>query len=125
MAKSLLVVDDSATMRKIITRTIRKAGLSVDDEIQEAGNGSEALDKLGESPVDVVLCDINMPEMNGLEFIKKAREMDSCSDTKIVMISTESSDEIISGAKADGADGFITKPFTPEKIEKELAPFLA
>ncbi len=124
MAKTLLVVDDSATMRKIITRTIRKAGLSVDDDIQEAGNGCEALDKLNAGSVDVVLCDINMPEMNGLEFVKKARELDSCADTKIVMISTESSDDMISSAKADGADGFITKPFTPEKIEKELAPFL-
>ena len=124
MAKTLLVVDDSATMRKIITRTIRKAGLSVDDDIREAGDGNEALEKIGEAPVDIILCDINMPGMDGLEFVKKARELDSCADTKIVMISTESADELIEGVKADGADGYVTKPFTPETIQKELSPYI-
>jgi two-component system chemotaxis response regulator CheY len=124
MAKTLLVVDDSATMRKIITRTIRKAGLSVDDDIREAGDGNEALERITESPVDIILCDINMPGMGGLEFVKKARELDSCADTKIVMISTESADELIEGVKADGADGYVTKPFTPETIQKELSPYI-
>lgn len=124
MAKTLLVVDDSATMRKIITRTIRKAGLSVDDDIREAGDGNEALEKIGEAPVDIILCDINMPGMGGLEFVKKARELGTCADTKIVMISTESADELIEGVKADGADGYVTKPFTPETIQKELSPYI-
>ncbi len=124
MAKTLLVIDDSATMRKIITRTIRKAGLSVDDDIREAGDGNEALEKISEAPVDIILCDINMPGMDGLEFVKKARELDSCADTKIVMISTESADELIEGVKADGADGYVTKPFTPETIQKELSPYI-
>lgn len=124
MAKTLLVVDDSATMRKIITRTIRKAGLSVDEDIREAGDGGEALEKIGEAPADIILCDINMPGMGGLEFVKKARELDACADTKIVMISTESADELIEGVKADGADGYVTKPFTPETIQKELSPYM-
>lgn len=124
MAKTLLVIDDSATMRKIITRTIRKAGLSVDDDIREAADGNEALEKISEAPVDIILCDINMPGMDGLEFVKKARELDSCADTKIVMISTESADELIEGVKADGADGYVTKPFTPETIQKELSPYI-
>ena len=124
MAKSLLVVDDSATMRKIITRTVRKAGLSVDDDIKEAGDGNEALGKLKEGNVDIILCDINMPGMGGLEFVKKVREDVTCSETKIVMISTESADELIESVKADGADGYVTKPFTPETIQKELAPFI-
>jgi two-component system chemotaxis response regulator CheY len=125
MAKSLLVVDDSATMRKIITRTIRKAGLEVDDDIREAGDGAEALTKLQEIPSDIVLCDINMPGMGGLEFVKEARKMDSCANTKIIMISTESADELIEGVKADGANGYVTKPFTPEVIQKELSPYLS
>lgn len=124
MAKTLLVIDDSATMRKIITRTIRKAGLSVDDDIREAADGNEALEKISEAPVDIILCDINMPGMDGLEFVKKARELDSCADTKIVMISTESADELIESVKADGADGYVTKPFTPETIQKELSPYI-
>ena len=124
MAKSLLVVDDSATMRKIITRTIRKAGLSVADEIFEAGDGNEALEQIDGSPVDIILCDINMPGMGGLEFVKKARENDANANTKIVMISTESADDLIDGVKADGADGYVTKPFTPETIQKELSPYM-
>ena len=72
MAKSLMIIDDSATMRKIIMRTMRMSGLEF-DQPQEAGNGKEALEKLSNGPVDIVLCDINMPEMNGMEFVKKAR----------------------------------------------------
>jgi len=124
MSKSLLVVDDSATMRKIIVRSIRKAGLDVDGEIREAGDGNEALEQINSAPADVVLCDINMPGMGGLEFVKEARKLDSCADTKIVMISTESADELIEGVKADGADGYVTKPFTPETIQKELSPYM-
>ncbi len=78
MAKSLMIVDDSATMRKIIIRTMRMSGLDFDQTV-EAGNGAEALEKLKASPVDIVLCDINMPEMGGMEMVKKVREIDACS----------------------------------------------
>lgn len=123
MAKSLMIVDDSATMRKIIMRTVRMSDLKF-ERTEEAGNGAEALQKLGDSPVDIMLCDVNMPEMMGTELVKKVREMDSCKDTKIVMVSTESSQELIDGVMADGANGFITKPFTPEKFQEELSPFM-
>ena len=124
MGKSLLVVDDSATMRKIIVRSIRKAGLDVDGEIREAADGNEALEQINSASADVILCDINMPGMDGLEFVKAARKLPACSSTKIVMISTESADELIEGVKADGADGYVTKPFTPETIQKELSPYM-
>lgn len=123
MAKSLLIVDDSATMRKIIIRTVRMSGLEF-DSTDEAGNGKEALEKLQAKPVDIVLCDINMPEMNGLEFVKAARQLDCCKNTKIVMVSTESADELIKNVMADGANGYITKPFTPEKFQEKLAPLM-
>ncbi len=123
MAKTLMIVDDSATMRKIIMRTVRMSDLKF-DRTEEAGNGNEALEKLGTNPVDIMLCDINMPEMSGTELVKKVREMDSCKDTKIVMVSTESSQELISSVIADGANGFISKPFTPEKFQEELSPFM-
>ncbi len=123
MAKSLMVIDDSATMRKIIMRTIRMSGLEF-GEAQEAGNGKEALEKLNKGPVDIVLCDINMPEMNGMEFVKKARELSSCTDTKIIMVSTESAQELIDNIIADGANGFINKPFTPENFQEKLSPFM-
>jgi two-component system chemotaxis response regulator CheY len=123
MGKSLMIVDDSATMRKIIMRTVRMSGLEF-DRTEEAGSGLEALQKLEGSPVDVMLCDINMPEMNGTELVKKARELPSCSGTKIVMVSTESAQDLIDQVMSDGADGYITKPFTPEKFQEKLTPLL-
>ena len=123
MAKSLLIVDDSATMRKIIMRTVRMSGLEF-DRTEEAGNGNEALEKLGSGPVDIMLCDVNMPEMMGTELVKKVREMDSCANTKIIMVSTESSQELIDNVMSDGANGYITKPFTPEKFQEKLTPFM-
>ncbi len=123
MAKTLMIVDDSATMRKIIMRTMRMSGLDFDQTV-EAGNGAEALEKLKGSAVDIVLCDINMPEMGGMEMVKKVREIDTCKDTKIIMVSTESSQEVVDSAIADGANGFITKPFTPEKFREKLSPFM-
>jgi len=123
MAKTLMIVDDSATMRKIIMRTVRMSGLEF-DTIEEAGNGLEALEKLAGNPVDIVLCDINMPEMNGIEFVQKARGSGIPASTKIVMVSTESAQETIDGVMADGANGFITKPFTPENFHEKLLPFM-
>jgi two-component system chemotaxis response regulator CheY len=124
MAKSLMIVDDSATMRKIIMKTVRMSGLEF-DPIEEAGNGAEAISKLMSKPTDIVLCDVNMPEMNGLEMVKKLRsEVPSCANTKIVMVSTESSQELIDGVMKDGANGYITKPFTPERFQEKLTPFM-
>jgi two-component system, chemotaxis family, chemotaxis protein CheY len=123
MAKSLMIVDDSATMRKIIIRTIRMSGIEF-ERTEEAGNGNEALQKLGTSVVDVILCDINMPEMSGTELLKKVREMSVCANTKIIMVSTESSQELIDGLLSSGANGYITKPFTPEKFKEKLSPFM-
>jgi len=99
------------------------SGLDFDQTV-EAGNGAEALEKLKGSAVDIVLCDINMPEMGGMEMVKKVREIDACKDTKIIMVSTESSQEVVDSAIADGANGFITKPFTPEKFREKLSPFM-
>ncbi len=123
MAKSLMIVDDSRTMRKIIMRTIRMSGLNF-KRTEEAGNGVEALEKLNSGPVDIMLVDINMPEMGGAELVKKVREIPACKRTKIVMVSTESSQEVVERIVADGADGFISKPFTPEKFYEELSPFV-
>jgi len=124
MSKTLMIVDDSATMRKIIMRTVRMSGLEF-DTTEEAGNGVEALEKLKSTPVDIVLCDINMPEMSGTEMVKQARQLPNCKETKIIMVSTESSQDLINGVLADGANGFITKPFTPEKFQEKLSPFMS
>jgi len=124
MAKSLMIVDDSVTMRRIIMRTIRMSGIEF-DKTEEANNGAEALAKLKTEPIDVVLCDINMPEMTGTEMVKKLRaEIPERAETKVIMVSTESSQELIDSVMADGANGYITKPFTPEKFAEKLKPLL-
>jgi two-component system chemotaxis response regulator CheY len=122
MGFALMIVDDSATMRKIIMRTVRMAGLTA-DRTEEAGNGIEALEKLNQSPVDMMLVDVNMPGMGGVELVKKVREAPALAATKIIMVSTESSQEFIDGLIASGANGYITKPFTPENFQKQLAQF--
>lgn len=123
MGKSILLVDDSATMRKIIMKTIRMAGVDV-SEFKEAGNGEEALAKLEEGPVDIMLCDINMPGMNGTELVKKIRSENIADTMRIVIVSTESSDDFIESMKECGVDDYITKPFTPEKIQTKLEPLM-
>ena len=118
-----MIVDDSATMRKIIMRTVRMSGLEF-EKTDEAGSGVEALEKLKSGPVDVMLCDINMPEMNGTELVKKTRELAHCARMKIMMVSTESAQDLIDRVISDGADGYITKPFTPEQFREKLTPLL-
>lgn len=123
MADALLIVDDSATMRMIIKRTLRTAGLSF-DSTDEAGNGKEALEKLSAQKYNIMLCDINMPEMSGPELLKEVRQNSSCNDMKIVMVSTESDQELIEQLLADGADDYVCKPFTPDKFRDKLSPLV-
>ena len=114
---NVLIVDDSSTMRKIITRSLRQAGLSV-DTILEAGDGIEGLNALGSGSVDLILSDINMPNMDGLEFVKQARAK-GC-NAPIVMITTEGGEDIIAEAMNSGANGSIRKPFTPDQLQEKL-----
>ncbi len=123
MGKTVLIVDDSNTMRKIVARSLRQAGIDF-DQILEAGDGQEALDVLGANKVDVVLSDINMPNMTGLEFLKAKAEDDAIKDIPVIMISTETGADIIDEAKSYGAKGAIKKPFTPDLINETLGPLL-
>ena len=123
MAK-ILIVDDSATMRKIIMRVLRQAEISV-DSIIEAGNGIEGLEKLSAEPdVDLVLSDVNMPEMNGIDFVKAVRALHDKEKLPVVMITTEGGEAMIESAMEHGANGYVTKPFTPETIKKALGEIL-
>ena len=123
MGKTVLIVDDSNTMRKIVSRSLRQAGIDF-DQILEAGDGQEALDVLAANKVDVVLSDINMPNMTGLEFLKAKSEDAAIKDIPVIMISTETGADIIDEAKSYGAKGAIKKPFTPDLINETLGPLL-
>lgn len=118
---NVLIVDDSSTMRKIISRSLRQAGLSV-DEIYEAGDGIEGLNALSGNKVDLILSDINMPNMDGLEFVKQARAQ-GCK-APIMMITTEGGEDIIGEALNSGANGSIRKPFTPDQLQEKLGGLL-
>lgn len=123
MAKSLMIVDDSAAIRTVTKRIVRRTEIKF-EEILEADSGKEALEKLRVSPVDIILCDINMPEMNGPELLRKLREMPGCAGIKIIMVSTDSTDDVIDNMLSIGADNHITKPFTPEKLKDTLLPYV-
>jgi len=118
---NVLIVDDSSTMRKIISRSLRQAGLPVDD-IYEAGDGIEGLSALGDKKVDLILSDINMPNMDGLEFIKQVRA--NGNSVPIVMITTEGGEDIIKEAISSGASASIKKPFTPDQLNEKLGGLL-
>jgi two-component system chemotaxis response regulator CheY len=123
MGKSVLIVDDSSTMRKIVARCLRQAGLDF-SEILEAGDGREALTVLEGKQVDIILSDINMPNMTGLEFLKERANLDAVKKIPVVIISTETGSDIIEEAKSLGAAGSIKKPFTPDMVNATIGPLL-
>ena len=122
MAKNVLIVDDSATMRKIIMRGIRQAGIEVAD-FKEAGDGVEGMKAVEAGKFDLILSDVNMPNMNGLDFVKAVTQKLG-TPPPIVMITTEGSEEVVKEAMSRGARGYLKKPFTPEKIQEVLGPLL-
>jgi two-component system chemotaxis response regulator CheY len=118
MALDVLLIDDSSVMRKVLTRALRQGGLEI-GEIHEAGDGMQGLASLEQvGSVDIVLCDWNMPNMNGLEFVTQARAKGY--EMPIIMVTTESGDERVQQARDAGANGFIHKPFTPDRLAAAL-----
>jgi two-component system chemotaxis response regulator CheY len=118
-----LIIDDSSVMRKIVERSLRQAGIEL-TKVFEAGNGAEALGVLKENQVDLILCDINMPVMDGLEFIKQLPGIANAKDVPVVMITTEGSETHVVQALSCGARGYIRKPFTPEQVREQVMPVL-
>ena len=124
MRGSILIVDDSAMMRKIVLRALTLAGLEF-QKVIEAGDGAEALEILKVQTVELIMCDINMPVMNGLDMLKNLRALNLAVDVPVVMVTTESSSEHVRQAVAVGASGYIRKPFTPDQVKQKVIPLLA
>jgi two-component system, chemotaxis family, chemotaxis protein CheY len=118
-----LIVDDSSVMRKIVERSIRQAGIDL-AEVREASNGAEGLGTLKEQSVDLILCDINMPVMDGIEFLRQLQTMEQAKGIPVVMITTEGSESHVVQALSIGARGYIRKPFTPEQVKEHVVPLL-
>jgi len=114
MAKIILAVDDSTSIRQMVAFTLKSAGYAV----IEAADGQEGLDKANASndTISLVLTDQNMPKMDGLTLIKTLRSQPKFAATPILMLTTESSDEMKSQGKAAGATGWLVKPFDPHKL---------
>lgn len=118
-----LIVDDSSVMRKIIERSLRQAGLE-SLVIFEAGSGVEGLEVLRSRQVDIILSDINMPMMGGLEFVRNLRANKLAEGVPVVMITTESSEEHVKQAIEAGAMGYIRKPFTADQVKRRVLALL-
>jgi two-component system chemotaxis response regulator CheY len=124
MPKAVLIIDDSTTMRKIVNRSLRQAGLEF-DTVLEAGDGQAALDILANEKPDIILSDINMPNMDGLEFLKNKANDPSIKEIPVVMVTTEGgSEDMVSQARDLGAAGCVKKPFTPDQVNDVLGPLL-
>jgi two-component system chemotaxis response regulator CheY len=118
-----LIVDDSSVMRKIVERALRQAGLPL-STVFEAASGVEALEVLRQQRVGLILSDINMPNMDGLEFLRQLRAQDLAPGVPVVMITTESSEDHVRDAIIAGAQGYIRKPFTAEQVKDRVLPLL-
>jgi two-component system, chemotaxis family, chemotaxis protein CheY len=120
----ILIVDDSSVMRKIVERSLRQAGLEP-LVVLEAGSGTEGIEVLQRNSVQLILSDINMPSMDGLEFLRQIRAQELAPGVPVVMITTESSEEHVKQAILSGAQGYIRKPFTAEQVKERVLPLLA
>jgi two-component system, chemotaxis family, chemotaxis protein CheY len=123
MESDVLVVDDSAAIRKILQRVLRQTGMAI-NTIHEAGDGQEALNVLRSHKVDLVLTDINMPKMDGLELLAAVKKTPDWVDVPVVMITTEGGETKVAEAVRLGAAGYVRKPFTADQIKEKLAGIL-
>jgi two-component system chemotaxis response regulator CheY len=124
MDSDVLVVDDSAAIRKILQRVLRQTGMAI-NTIHEAGNGEEALAVLKEHKVHLILSDINMPKMDGLQLLASLKASGDWAQVPVVMITTEGGETKVAEAVKLGAAGYVRKPFTADQIKEKLAGILA
>ncbi len=120
MSKKVLTVDDSPSVRKMVEFSLKSKGYTMG----AAGNGQEALDLLSNEPFDAIVLDVNMPVMNGLEFLEKRLENDAIATIPVIMLTTEGQDEDRDKAMALGASAYIVKPFKPSQLLELLEEFL-
>lgn len=112
MGKTILTVDDSASIRQMVSFTLKGAGY----EVTEAVDGQDALEKANRKVFNLVLTDINMPRMDGLKLLEKLRDITQYKTIPILMLTTESDEEMKAKGRAAGATGWLVKPFNPESL---------
>ncbi len=112
MSKTILVVDDSAAIRSVVGIALRGDGY----EVIEAENGQDALSKLNGQKISMIICDVNMPQMDGITFVKEMKKLPNYKFTPVCMLTTESEQGKMDEGKAAGAKAWIVKPFQPPKL---------
>lgn len=120
MSKTILIVDDSASLRQVLSITLRGAGHTV----VEACDGDDALSKLDGRKYHLIISDVNMPKLDGIAFVKAAKQLPAYKFTPIVMLTTEASDARKAAGQAAGARAWIVKPFQPETVLNAVAKLI-
>ncbi|MBF0558030.1 MAG: response regulator [Nitrospirae bacterium] len=120
MSKTVLAVDDSASMRQLVGFALKEAGY----DVISAAHGKEALEKLSSAKIDIVITDLNMPEMDGITLIKELRSRPNSRFTPIIMLTTESQDAKKLEGKQAGASGWLVKPFNPVDLVDSVKRFV-
>ena len=123
MESDVLIVDDSAAIRKILQRVLRQTGMAI-KTIHEAGDGQEALTLLSANRIDLILTDINMPKMDGLQLLASLKASADWRNIPVVMITTEGGETKVAEAVKLGAAGYVRKPFTADQIKEKLVGIL-
>jgi two-component system chemotaxis response regulator CheY len=121
MSKCILVVDDSLSIRKLVGNLLKKAGF----DVVEAADGKQALDKLNTQPLSLIITDINMPVMDGIEFIKAVRCTSEHKFTPILCLTTETEDSKKNEGRDAGATGWVIKPFDGERLMRAIQKVVA
>ncbi|ABK39884.1 Chemotaxis protein CheY [Aeromonas hydrophila] len=120
MAKTVLIVDDSATIRQVVGMTLKGAGY----EVMEACDGKDALKKLDGKKINLIISDVNMPNMDGISFVKEAKKLASYKFTPVIMLTTESQDSKKQEGQAAGAKAWVVKPFQPDQMLAAVAKLI-
>ena len=119
MTVDVMIVDDSAAIRKILKRMLDQAGLILGNVV-EAGDGVEALEKLRQQPIHLILSDINMPNMDGIQLLTELKSRADSKHIPVIMITTEGGEAKVMEAVQLGASGYVRKPFSSEQIKEKL-----
>jgi two-component system chemotaxis response regulator CheY len=119
MTVDVMIVDDSAAIRKILKRMLEQAGVSL-GKVMEAGDGVEALEKLKQQTVNLILSDINMPNMDGIQLLAELKSRAESKHIPVIMITTEGGEAKVMEAVQLGASGYVRKPFTSDQIKEKL-----
>ena len=121
MAKTIMIVDDSASLRQVVGITLKRAGY----DVIEASDGRQALSRLDGQKVNLIISDVNMPNMDGISFVRAAKQLPAYRFTPVIMLTTEVSDEKKQAGREAGAKAWVVKPFQPEQMLMAVTKLIA